>query len=100
MDIDTAEIRPVDLSMVVTKQDTAGWLVEMVKHFEDYPEIIVNGFIWSGIPGAYESLDESETDGERCETDEESNESETDDEYGNSETECEGFSGEQPIYWD
>ena len=67
--------------MAVMKQVTAGWLVEMAEHFEAHPEIIVNGFIRSGIPGALENLDKSETDGERSETDEENSESETDGEY-------------------
>ena len=81
------------------KQVTAEWLVEMSKHFEDHPEIVVNGFIRSGIAGV---LDESETDGERSEADNESgSEIETD---ADSEIEYKGFEyGEQdqePIYLD
>ena len=97
-DIHTAEIQPVDLSMAVMKQVIAEWLVEMAKYFEDHPEIVVNGFIRSGIAGV---LDESETDGERSETDESCSEIETD---ADSEIEYEGFEyGEQdqePIYLD
>ena len=40
-DIDTADIQPVDLSMAVIKQVTAGWLVNMAEHVEAHPEIIL-----------------------------------------------------------
>ena len=79
MDIDTPEIRPVDLSMAHYCWMVSGNGQALRRSPRNYRQCL----FWSGIPGAYESLDESETDGERCETDEESNESETDDEYGN-----------------
>ena len=96
-DIDTAEIQPVDLSMAVMKQVTAGWLVEMAEHFEAHPEIIVNGFIRSGIPSALEVLDESDRDEERNEADEESSEIEGE---SAGETEYEGAHDQEPIYFD
>ena len=86
--------------MAVMKQVTTGWLVEMAEHFKAHPEIIVNGFVRSGIPSALESLDENETDGERSETDEESSEIETDGEYGDSQTEYKGEQDQKPIYLD
>ena len=52
-DIETCELKPIDLSMSVVKEVGAKWLVEMAKYFEDNPTIIVNGFLRSGITGAW-----------------------------------------------
>ena len=56
VDIETCELEPIDLSLSVLKEVGAKWLVEMAKYFEDNPMIIVNGFIRSGIIGAWMEL--------------------------------------------
>lgn len=40
--IETAKIQPIDLRMSVLEEVGAKWLVEMVKYFEENPQIIVN----------------------------------------------------------
>ena len=44
-DIETSEIKPIDLSMAVLREVGAKWLVEMAEYFENNPQIIINGFI-------------------------------------------------------
>ena len=56
VDIETCELEPIDLSLSVLKEVGAKWLVEMAKYFEDNQMIIVNGFIRSGIIGAWMEL--------------------------------------------
>ncbi len=48
-DIDSFELTPVDLSYGRVKELSATWIVEMVDHLTAHPEIIVNGFIHSGM---------------------------------------------------
>ena len=50
------EIQPIDLSLARLKEVSAQWLVD---YLSNNPQIIVNGFIEAGIPGA---LDESTTE--------------------------------------
>ena len=51
-DLETAGLQPVDLSMPVLKEKGAEWLTEMGEYLSDNPQIIVNGFIRSGISDA------------------------------------------------
>ena len=44
VDIETSELKLIDLSLSIHKEVGAKWLVEMAKYFEDNPMIIVNGF--------------------------------------------------------
>ena len=55
-DIQSLEIQPIDLSLARLKDVSAQWLVDLVDYLSNNPQIIVNGFIEAGIPGA---LDES-----------------------------------------
>ena len=63
--------------MTVLKEVGAKWLVEMAEHFEENPQIIVNGFIRSGITGALDGVD-SESEPEESEESEEREESDED----------------------
>ena len=71
-DLETAGLQPVDLSMPVLKEKGAEWLSEMGEYLSDNPQIIVNGFIRSGISDAIDgnnkedsgSNDSYESDGE------------------------------------
>ena len=53
------ELQPVDLGMAALKEVGGKWLVNMSNYISDNPQIIVNGFIHTGIAGA---LDCQETD--------------------------------------
>lgn len=61
-DIETAEIQPIDLSLTVLKEVGGSWLVEMAEYFESNPQIIVNGFIRSGITRALDGDMDSEAE--------------------------------------
>ena len=43
------ELEPISLSLPQLKELGAKWLVDMFKHIPDNPQMIVNGFIKSGI---------------------------------------------------
>ena len=58
MEIESCEIKPIDLSMSVLKEVGAKWLVEMAEYFQENPRIIVNGFIRSGITGALDGVED------------------------------------------
>ena len=47
-----SELEPINLGLPILKELGAKWLVEIAEHFADNPQIIVNGFIRSGITGA------------------------------------------------
>ena len=51
-DVESAKLQPIDLGMPVLKELGASWMVEMAKYFGENPQIVVNGFIKPGIPGA------------------------------------------------
>ena len=81
---DDAVIEPISLAHSILKEVEAQWLMQMFEHFENNPQIIVNGFIRSGITGAL--------DGEGLDTYAESDdelEMETEYVYSSSESELE-----------
>jgi len=65
-DIEAVELQPVPLTSSVLKEVEAKWLVEMFEYFERNPQIIVHGFLRSGISAAL--------DGELVESNEEGTE--------------------------
>ena len=59
-DLQSIDIQPINLSMPVMKEVSASWLVDMAAHISDNPQIIVNGFLHSGITGAFDGNDAEE----------------------------------------
>lgn len=59
-DIESAELQPISMALPMMKELGAKWLVEVAQHFSENPQIIVNGFIKSGIAGALDSAGEEE----------------------------------------
>ena len=83
VDIDQ-ELQPIDLSLPVLRELGAKWITEMAGYFANNPDIIVKGFIKSGISGALDGVYTEEEgmdsdDNEHSETlsDEESSDEET-----------------------
>ena len=56
-EIDSVELEPISLSLPQLKELGAKWLVDMFKHIADNPQIIVNGFIKSGISAALDGME-------------------------------------------
>ena len=80
-DLEAAEIQPINMGMPLMKEISAKWLVNMAQYLGDNPQIIVNGFIRSGIPGALDGLQEDTDSGnESSQEDNSSYESSTSDE--------------------
>ena len=52
----TAELNPVDLSMVAMKEITGQWLVEMYDCISKNPDFIVYGFLHSSISKALDGI--------------------------------------------
>ena len=52
VDLSSAELNPVDLSMAVVKEITGKWLVNRANHISNNPHFIVNGFVHSGASKA------------------------------------------------
>ena len=50
--IEELDLAPIDLSAAVVKHKSAKWLVELAEYMANHPEIIVNGFIKTGIAAA------------------------------------------------
>ena len=53
-DLNDIDIQLIDLSMSVMKEVSARWLVEVAERISDNPQLIVNGFLHSGITGAFD----------------------------------------------
>ena len=62
-DLEAAAIQPIEMGMPLMKKISAKWLVDMAEYLSDNPQIIVNGFIRSGIPGALDGLQEDTDSG-------------------------------------
>lgn len=62
-DLEAAEIQPIEMRMPLMKEISAKWLVDMAEYLSDNPQIIVNGFVRSGIPGALDRLQEDTDSG-------------------------------------
>ena len=65
-DIESTELQPVDLSLPRLKELGAKWMVEMSEYLAENPQIIVNGFIKSGIAGALDGEKEQQSDITDC----------------------------------
>ena len=68
-DIEAVELEPIPLPISVVKEVEAKWLVEMFEYFQNNPQIIVNGFLRSGISAALdnESIESEEEGGDDSE---------------------------------
>ena len=75
-----ADWKPINLGLPVLKELGAKWLVQMAEHFQENPQIIVNGFLRAGIAAG---LDRASRDLEG----EEDTSSETESDFGVSEEE-------------
>ena len=53
---EAVDLEPINLGLLMLKELGTKWLVEMAEHFEDNPQIIVNGFIRAGIVGALDQV--------------------------------------------
>ena len=62
-DLEAAELQPIEMGMPIMKEISAKWLVDLAEYMSDNPQIIVNGFIRSGIPGAVDGLQEDRDSG-------------------------------------
>ena len=65
-DLEDIDIQPIDLSMPVMKEVSARWIVDAVERISDNPQLIVSGFLRSGISGAFDGnldvVEEEEND--------------------------------------
>ena len=68
-DIEAVELEPIPLPISVVKEVEAKWMVEMFEYFQNNPQIIVNGFLRSGISAALdnESIENEEEGGDDSE---------------------------------
>ena len=51
-DVDSIELQPINLGLPLLKEVGAKWLVDMFEYIASNPQIILNGFIKSGILAA------------------------------------------------
>ena len=61
-DVEEVELQPVDLSLPALRDLGGQWLVEMSEYSSDNPQIIVNGFLKSGITQAIDEVAIVDTD--------------------------------------
>ena len=54
-ELSSFELDPIALGLPMMKEAVAGWLVEMFEYFQENPQIIVNGFLRTGICKALDS---------------------------------------------
>ena len=82
LNIEDQQLQPIDLSLPLLRELGAKWIVEMAGYFANNPDIIVKGFIRSGISGALDGVntDEEEIDSNDNEHSEVSSDEETSDE--------------------
>ena len=59
-DITTTDLEPMNLHLAVLKELGARWLVEMFDYFQDNPQVIVNGFMKSGITHALDGEEDED----------------------------------------
>jgi hypothetical protein len=57
-DLDSSDLEPINLGSAVVKEKSAKWLVELAEYFGKNPQIIVNGFIKTGIAAALDGIEE------------------------------------------
>ena len=60
-DLDTSDLDPIDLSSAVVKEKSARWLVELADYMAANPQIIVNGFMRTGITGALDGIQDDDS---------------------------------------
>ena len=62
-DLEAAKLQPIEMGTPKMKEISAKWLVDMAKYISNNPQIIVNGFIRSEIPGAVDGLQQDTDSG-------------------------------------
>ena len=55
-DLEEMDFQPIDMSMQVMKEVGAPWLVELYEYMSENPDIIVNGFVKSGMSKAMDGV--------------------------------------------
>ena len=74
--LETLELQPINLGL---PEFGAKWLVDMSSYISNNPQLIVNGFIRSGIAGALNGQETDETEGnQELDSEDDFNESEAD----------------------
>ena len=68
LNIEDQQLQPIDLSLLLLRELGAKWIVKMAGYFANNPDIIVKGFIWSGISRALDDVD-TESDEEEIDSD-------------------------------
>ena len=81
LNIEDQQLQPTDLSLPLLRELGAKWIVEMAGYFANNPDIIVKGFIRSGISRTLDGVntDEEEIDSDDNEHSEVSSDEETSD---------------------
>lgn len=59
-DLEGMDFQPIDMSMQVIKEVGAPWLVELYEYMHENPDIVVNGFVKSGMSKAMDGLIDSD----------------------------------------
>ena len=67
-DLEAAEIQPIEMGMPLMKEISAKWLVDVAQYLSDNQQIIMNGFVHSGIPGAVDGLQEDTHSGKQIQS--------------------------------
>ena len=68
-DVESTDLQPISLGLPVLKELGAKWMVEMAEYFADNPQIVVNGFMRTGIAGALDGH-QDEQEGQESEENE------------------------------
>ena len=78
---DDGRFEPVEMSALHMKCVGAQWLVRLYEHFLDSLDIIINGFLSSGVPQSVDNgkptLDESDESSDECSSEDDSEEVDT-----------------------
>ena len=80
-DVEEVELQPVDLSLPALRDLGGQWLVEMSEYISDNPQIIVNGFLKSGITQAIDEATTVDTDLDHSNPGDESSDEDVTDNY-------------------
>ena len=60
-EVEEVSLKPVDLSFLLLKELGVKWLVDMFDYLHENPLLILNGFVCSGITGAFDNHHQSGT---------------------------------------
>ena len=68
-DIESAEMKPVDICMAAIKELTSHWMIEMARYIENNLQFITRGFCRSGIAAAVSGTIDEEFNSSPTESD-------------------------------